>query len=222
MKLPMVTKALEVVALVGAASASASVIVPLGSTVPMPMLSNTGIAPGVIQETHSAVDPAGNFKAQVESSAEFDGLSLWTYSYRVTALAGGPGVGNHPIQSLIIPLISPVFTSVVVDQTPSMVIVGLSDAVTLNSSGGSIGFVWRSGPMMAGETSQWVSFQSTLPPLLKTVGVQDGTCVNVAALIPVPEPATYAGLLALGLVGFAAFRRFRPQSQTSPGRDDPL
>ena len=171
------------------------------------MSPNTGTDPGVIQQSHSAVDPALNFKAQVDSTALFDG-SQWTYSYKITALAGGPGVGNRPLQGLTIPLLSPV-GGITVDQTTSVASGHLADFGTLNAGGSTIGFLWLGTPMVAGETSQWVSFTSTLPPVLKDVGVQDGTVVNVQALVPVPEPATYAGLFALGLAGFAAFRRFR-------------
>jgi hypothetical protein len=205
MKLPMVTKTLGVVALVGAASASASVLVPLGSAAAMGPNTGSLVAPA---ETHSAVDAALNFKAQVDSTATFDGVSTWTYSYKVTSLAGGPGVGNRPLQGLTIPLDVAV-GGVTVDQSTGVASGHLADFGTLNSGGSTIGFLWLSAPMVAGDSSQWVSFTSPLPPVLKVVGVQDGTVVNVPALVPVPEPATYAGLFALGLAGFAAFRRFR-------------
>jgi hypothetical protein len=40
-------------------------------------------------------------------------------------------------------------------------------------------------------------------------GIINGTTEDASALVPVPEPSTYALLAGLGLVGFAAYRRIR-------------
>jgi len=71
-------------------------------------------------------------------------------------------------------------------------------------------FAFNFVSLVAGATSVPIAV-GTAAPLWTTsnAGIINGTTEDAVALVPVPEPSTFAGLFALGLAGFAAFRRFR-------------
>jgi hypothetical protein len=150
----------------------------------------------------SIVDDAGNFSATLESRvvAGAGGLEFW---YRVSndASSASPlfGLGINSGMPL---------SSVTLDSqsSPNAASMGI-----LGAGGTQVSFLWVSDPIDAGETSKWVVL---IPPkatayTIGTVGVLDGTSEDALAFIVIPEPTTYAGLFALGLAGFAAYRRFR-------------
>ena len=81
---------------------------------------------------------------------------------------------------------------------------------SLAANSGAVSFFWTVNPILETQVSAWQAIETSFTSyMLGVVGAIDGTSEDVAALVPVPEPATYAGLFALGLAGFAAYRRFR-------------
>ena len=154
--------------------------------------------------------PTLNFTAQVDSAVTVGntyGASALTFWYRVSNVAD-PATADKKVQSLSIPMGPGGATEVSLDQTGGTLSAAENGA--LNISGGLVAFGWVGNPIPKGNNSSWLKVQTEFTQYqLGMVGVQDGTSVAVPALVPIPEPATYAGLFALGLAGFAAFRRFR-------------
>lgn len=86
------------------------------------------------------------------------------------------------------------------------------DLVGMGGDGLSLNWVWGAGGLSKGEASATLivhtGFRST--PIIGNVAVVGGgSAQSFSVFVPVPEPSTYAGLFALGLAGFAAYRRLR-------------
>lgn len=200
----MVSKGLGVVAAMGAAASlnAAVVLTPGSAGVIFPTAG--AVPPGIASMSDSITDDAGNFSATLESRvvAGAGGLEFW---YKVSNDAGSAsplfGLGINSGLSL---------GSVTLDTQ------GGANSATLGilgAGGTQVSFLWVSDPIGAGEVSKWAVL---IPPRVTaytvgTVGVLDGTSEDAKAFVPmaIPEPTTYAGLFALGLAGFAAFRKFR-------------
>ncbi len=206
MKLLTATRGLGVAALIGAASSvsGATLLLNLGDF--SNALATTATTAGLTLVTSmSSGGGTADFAATLDTEVYKDGAGLLTFFYRVSNNAGSA----RPLQGLTIPLEVAVGSGQIgVDQDLSG---KTATYASLDSGGGTVGFTWVGSQIMtAGTSGSWVMVQTpfkTYKPGL--VGVQDGTTANLNSLTPIPEPATYAGLFALGLAGFAAFRRFR-------------
>jgi hypothetical protein len=92
-------------------------------------------------------------------------------------------------------------------------------AASLGSFLGPVGFAYTANPIPGGEKSSWAvvytdSVYTGNPDDSVTLGrirLTGGSDQDYFGFVPlaIPEPATYAGMFALGLAGFAAYRRFR-------------
>jgi hypothetical protein len=173
----------------------------------MPFALPAGPGGAAIAYHSSAATPDndGNFTAQVDSAVTVGnsyGAGAMTFWYRVFNTDQTPD--GLDIVSLGVPMWQP--GPVSVDQAVGT---GVLSALGMNT-GGAISFFWTQNPVAEGYVSSWQAIETPFTSyVLKTVGVIDGTAEDVPALVPIPEPSTYAGLVALGLAGFAAFRRFR-------------
>lgn len=202
-------------ALVGAvcqASAASLVLTP-GNFGPMPSDLSSGPAGFIAFNASPNVQdgaPTQNFTAQVDSAVTVGntyGASALTFWYRVTNVAD-PATGNSGLVGLSVPQPSGGAPSVALNQTGGTL--AASSFGTLTPGGAVVTFGWVNNPVPKGNNSSWLRVETPFTQYqLNLVGVQDGTVVQVPALVPVPEPATYGALFGLGLAGFAAFRRFR-------------
>lgn len=211
MRLPTIGKALGVIALAGAAASvnAANLALAAGSFGLMP--SDLGGGPGAPIATLSSPnvqDSVLNFTAQVESAVTVGntyGASALNFWYKMSNV-NDPGTGNRPLQGLSVAMPGPT-AAVELNQTAGP---NKSDLGQLTAGGSTVSFTWVGTPLTKGVADGWVVVYTPYTAYTQGfVGVQDGTTANVPALVPVPEPATYAGLFALGLAGFAAYRRFR-------------
>lgn len=177
---------------------------PAGS---MPFALPAGPGGAAIAYNSSAATPdnLGKFTAQVDSAVTVGnsyGANAMTFWYRVFNTDQTPD--GLDIVSLGVPVGQP--GPVRVDQAAGT---GVLSALGMNT-GGAISFFWTQNPVKEGYVSAWQAIETPFTSyVLKTVGVIDGTSEDVPALVPIPEPSAYAGLAALGLVGFVAYRRFR-------------
>ncbi len=172
-------------------------------------MPNTAAFPGSLAYVDSVLGAVGgtaDFQATLDTYVYKDVVTQnLFFFYRMSNNLGSA----RPLQGLSVPLgIAVGNGETALDQVNA----GKQAAFgSLDTGGGTVGFVW-SGPnvLTAGQSSSWVMLETALKSYKPgLVGVQDGTTANLNSLVPVPEPATYAGLFALGLAGFAAFRRFR-------------
>jgi hypothetical protein len=174
----------------------------------MPFALPTGPGGAAIAYHSSAATPdnLGMFTAQVDSAVTVGnsfGANALTFWYRVFNTDQSPD--GLDIVSLGVPMWQPP-SPVRVDQAAGT---GVLSSLAMNT-GGAISFFWTQNPVAEGYISSWQAIETSWTSYaLKTVGVIDGTSEDVPALVPIPEPSVYAGLAALGLVGFAGFRRFR-------------
>lgn len=86
------------------------------------------------------------------------------------------------------------------------------DLVAMGGSGLSLNWVWGAGGLSKGQAGATLivhtGFRST--PIIGDVSVAgSGSAQVYQVFVPVPEPSMYAGLFAVGLAGFVAYRRFR-------------
>ncbi len=173
------------------------------------VMPNSAAFPGSLAYVDSVVGAVGgtaDFTATLDTFVYENVITKnLTFFYR---MSNNPG-SARPLQGLSVPLgIAVGNGQTALDQVNS----GKQAAFgSLDIGGGTVGFVWIGANVLtAGQTSAWVMLETDLKSYIPgQVGVQDGTTANLNSLVPVPEPATYAGLFALGLAGFAAFRRFR-------------
>lgn len=149
-------------------------------------------------------DDLGNFTAQVDSAVTVGntyGPAAMTFWYKLTNVDQTPN--GAPLVSLGVPMPSAV--PVIVDQQNAGRLSGLGI-----NTGASISFFWTANPVLETQFSGWQAIETPFTRYVEgKVGAIDGTSEDVLALVPIPEPTTYVGLFALGLAGFAAFRRFR-------------
>jgi hypothetical protein len=187
---------------------AAMLLTPGGPAAVLPATLGSGPSgPSVVfYSSVPTADNDGNFTAQIDSAVTKGntfGSSALTFWYRMMNVDQTPN--GFPLVSLGVPL--PGTASVYLDQ-----VIGTGNLSGLGmNTGGAISFFWTTSPVLENQVSAWQAIETPFEFwVLKTVGAIDGTSEDVAALVPaVPEPSTYAGIFALGLAGFAAFRRFR-------------
>lgn len=184
------------------------------------LLLNPGDAPGAmpftlpagpsgdpIQFYSSAATPddAGNFTAQIDSAVTVGnsfGPAALTFWYRIANIDQTPD--GAPLIALGVPM--PSAGPVAVDQAAGT---GALSALGVNS-GSTIAFSWSISPVFETQISAWHAVQTPFTAwTLDSVTAVANTTEEVIALVPIPEPTTYVGLFALGLAGFAAYRRLR-------------
>ena len=209
MKVPMPAKAFGIALAMGASvTLNAGLLLNPGDpagAMPFALPAGPGGAAIAYHSSAATPDDDGNFTAQVDSAVTVGnsyGAGAMTFWYRVFNTDQTPD--GLDIVSLGVPVWQP--GPVKVDQAAGT---GVLSALGMNT-GGAISFFWSQNPVGEGYVSAWQAIETPFTSyVLKTVGVIDGTAEDVPALVPIPEPSTYAGLVALGLAGFAAFRRFR-------------
>ena len=215
MRFNQLTKGFCLAAAMGASAALNAAVLSLtpGTFGAMPVTGTVPGAPGNVLAALISADvqdqPDLRFTAQVDSlvvandaNNALGGLSFY---YRVSNVDDGVTEGR-PLQGLVIPFDLPA-AAVGVDQDVSG---NLADIAELTSGGSSLSFVFRTDPVMLGESSAWLVVHTKFPSYkVGLVGVADGTTEDVAALVPIPEPTMFAGLFGLGLAAFAGYRRFR-------------
>ncbi|MBE7501271.1 MAG: PEP-CTERM sorting domain-containing protein [Verrucomicrobiales bacterium] len=184
------------------------------------LLLNPGDAPGAMPATLPAgpsgdpiqfyssaatPDDAGNFTAQIDSAVTVGnsfGPSALTFWYRIANIDQTPD--GVPLIALGVPV--PSAGPVTVDQAAGT---GALSGLGVNA-GSAISFFWSLSPVLETQISSWHAVQTPFDSwTLRTVTAVGTTTEEVIALVPIPEPTTYVGLFALGLAGFAAYRRLR-------------
>lgn len=189
--------------------ASAQLLLTPGNSGPMPADLSAGPA-GFIDFNASPNVQDPGFTAQVDSAITVGntyGLSALTFWYRVSNVAD-PATLADPIKSMAIGMAPGGAWQVALNQTGGTLNASSDGALT--AGGGIVNFLWVNNPIPKGNNSSWLRVETPFDQYrLAVVQVQGQNLVPVPALVPIPEPATYAGLFALGLAGFAAFRRFR-------------
>lgn len=192
-----------------AAAVSAQVLLAPGGAIGVVGASLAAGPAGWVAYNSSAATPddVGNFTAQVDSAVTVGnatyGPSAMTFWYKLTNVPQAPA--GAPLVSLGVPM--PLAVTVLVDQ----VVAGGNLASLAFNTTSSISMFWTVSPLLMGQASSWVAIETPFTAyVLGAVGAIDGTSEDVQALVPIiPEPTTYVGLFALGLAGFAAYRRFR-------------
>lgn len=187
---------------------AAMLLSPGGSAGAMPaaLVGGPGGPSVVFYSSAQTPDDDGNFTVQMDSAVTKGntfGANALTFWYRMMNVDQTPN--GSPLVGLGVPL--PGSASVSVDQVYGT---GNLSGLAMNG-GGFVSFFWTTSPVQENQVSAWQAIETPYQYwVLKTVGAIDGTSEDVAALIPaVPEPSTYAGIFALGLAGFAAYRRLR-------------
>jgi hypothetical protein len=183
-------------------SPSLALMPPAGPVVLGPM-----VAPPLVS---SVVDDLGNFAATLTSTVHSGGsnpLGGLTFTYTLSNDVLPPTAGDdiYAFSVLWDPSYSP--ASIDVDSIP------VGGAVTpFSFAYGPRGIVFSFNfvSLPVGSVTDTVVI-GTAAPLWATsdAGIINGTTEDARALVPVPEPSTFAGLFAMGLAGFAAWRRFR-------------
>lgn len=160
----------------------------------------------------------GEFRARVDSviTQAADGTLAFWYTLNNLAQRGSP---TQPIRFIGVNFNLP--TSTVVLNQQSDTSATTVAASTAQFTGNSVAFSYGLDPIKPGTSSQWAVIYTTLTDdtTLKDWSDKyksDTTVVATAnndqvywGFAPIPEPATYAGMFAFGLAGFAAYRRFR-------------
>lgn len=163
-------------------------------------LANGPVFPLAFYSSPATPDDAGNFVTQVDSAITVGntyGANSLTFWYKVYNLNGSPLV------ALGVPL--PSLNQLAVNQTSAG-----NNASSLALFSAALSLVWAGQPILSTQESEWQSVETPLTQYkFGRVGVIDGTSEDVTALVPIPETSTYLGMFALGLAGFAAYRRFK-------------
>ena len=210
MKVPMPIQAVGIaLAMSASAGLNASLLLNPGDpagAMPFALPAGPGGAAIAYHSSAATPDNLGKFTAQVDSAVTVGnsfGANALTFWYRVYNTDQTPD--GLDIVSLGVPMWQPP-APVRVDQAAGT---GVLSSLGMNT-GGAVSFFWAQNPIGESYVSAWQAIETVWTSYtLKTVGVIDGTSEDVPALVPIPEPSVYAGLAALGLVGFAGFRRFR-------------
>ena len=160
----------------------------------------------------------GEFRARVDSviTQGPDGtLAFW---YKLTNYDQRT-VKTEPIRFLGIRFQLPTTTVTLNQESDALATTAAADFATYD--GTSVAFSYGLDPIDPGTASQWTVIFTTLTDDTSVLGWSDkyfgvntveATANNSRVFwgfSPIPEPATYAGMFALGLAGFAAYRRFR-------------
>ena len=217
----MVTKALGFAALIGVAtSLNAGNITLTAGDGPVGLPSEiTGDPAGAVAQMSwgpinqgSTLNP-GDFTATIESVVTTYGGNKLAFWYKVSSADRSRlGLTSDPIQ----------FMGVYLPSTTTQVEVNQGSGPYAASQGsflGPVGFAYTANPIPGGEKSTWaVVYTDSIwtgnlddTVTLGKIRVTANTDQDYFGFVPlaIPEPATYAGMFALGLAGFAAYRRFR-------------
>ena len=224
MKLPNLSQGLAVAALLGANISlnAASALLAAGANVDVSTAyeSNVGTQLAYLEDTRQQ-SPDKLFKATLETWVYDNhpsnpwGLTAITIEYRISNL---PDVttGERAIWGMGIPLLESVKTTgLYVGFRATGTETEIPAIATLDTEGLTIGVAWLPDQIAAGETSMRLVVHTPFTDYKKqphVVGVIDGGVENFKTLAGfgiIPEPSTYAALFALGLAGFAAYRRVR-------------
>jgi hypothetical protein len=148
---------------------------------------------------------AGSFSWQVWSGDLHNTLSGLTFAYRFDNL---DGADDSQIDRVTIKGFNSFTTKVAYNDSVGDI---APDTAHRSLSGRTIGFSFEDG-VSAGNSSNWLIVFTNAPAFARSGPVrlyEDGADVaTTSAAIPVPEPETFAMLIAgLGLLGFIARRR---------------
>ena len=225
MKKPKVTRALGVAVLVGVATSASAINLTLSPGMSGNMPSDLSGGPPIDEIVDwrwsivNQADPAlGEFRARVDSviTQRADGTLAFWYTLNNLAQRNTP---TQPIRFVGINFNMPTIT-VVLNQESDTLATKVA-ASTAQFSGNSVAFSYGLDPIVPGTSTTWAVIYTKLTddtskPDWSDKYKSDTTVVATAnndqvywGFAPIPEPATYAGMFALGLAGFAAYRRFR-------------
>jgi hypothetical protein len=220
MKLPV--KEIAVAAFLGASASVSAVNLSLTPGTFGGMPADDPARLGALKASLTSADvqdqPELQFTARVDSMVyALDPNNPWsaagglTFWYRIANIDDGVTEGR-PLLGLGIPLDFPT-AAIEVNQDDSAPGAAPADIAGFNGAGNALVFEWiGDNTIKLAGTSAWVAMYTDYTDCMQgLVSVVDGTAEDIPALVPilVPEPTTYAGLFALGLAGFAAYRRFR-------------
>jgi hypothetical protein len=172
-----------------------------------PVVLGPMVAPPLVSPV---VDDLGNFAATLTSTVHSGGsnpLGGLTFTYTLSNDVLPPTAGDdiYAFSVLWDPAYRP--PSIDVDSIPAAgAVTPFSFAYGPNGIVFSFNFV----SLPVGSSTDTVVIGTAAPRWIAgNSGIINGTTEDARALVPVPETSTFAGLFALGLAGFAAWRRFR-------------
>ena len=225
MKLPKVTKALGSAVLVGVATSASAANLTLGpgggGSMPADVSGGLPLSEIVAWTTttfNQAGSAVGEFRARVDSVITQRPDSTLAFWYKLTNYDQRT-VKTEPIRFLGIRFQLPTSTVTLNQESDALATTAAADFATYD--GTSVAFSYGLDPIDPGTASQWTVIYTTLTDDVNVLGWEDKyfgrTTVEATAnnsrvfwgFSPIPEPATYAGMFAFGLAGFAAYRRFR-------------
>lgn len=168
------------------------------------------LGPQVASLSSSVVDDMGHFAATLTSSVHTGGnnpLGGLTFVYRVSNDLLPPTSGNDLYAFGV--LWDPNWVPAVIDLDTAPPVAGLAPfSFVFGPNGIAWSFNFASLPV--GSSSVAVAVGTAAPSWSSSDGgIFNGTTEDARVLVPVPEPFMYAGLFALGLAGFAVWRRLR-------------
>ncbi len=207
MKLPMFKQGLAVAGLIVASvSMNAGALVNGATTALTPTVPGV-VPPGVVTHSGPSLNP-GVWTATVRSAVEANGAGELTFYYQIENW--GSSVGS--LMFFQVPVPHPTDPSTLdATQLSGAGVVADSASFATSVPTDSVGVLYITDSVDPGETGLWIKLETKYKKAtLGKVGVLGtSTTADISALVPVPEPTTYAGLFALGLAGFAAYRRYR-------------
>ena len=164
------------------------------------------VAPPLVS---SVVDDLGNFAATLTTTVHSGGsnpLGGLTFVYTLSNDILPPTVGDDIYAFGVIWDPAYVPAMVDVDTAPGPGVVPFS----FNYGSRGIAFSFNFASLPLGASSVAIAVGTAAPSwVLGDAGIINLTTEDALALVPVPEPAIGAGLLALGLFGFGIWRRLR-------------
>jgi hypothetical protein len=168
------------------------------------------LGPVVASLTSPVVDDLGNFAATLTSTVHSGGsnpLGGLTFAYTLSndllPITNGDDIYAFAV------LWDPTFVPASIDLDTVPPGVGVTPfSFSYSANGILFGFNFVALPL--GSTSVTIAVGTAAPSwTMGDAGIINGSTEDSRALVPVPEPATYALLAGLGLVGFAGYRRLR-------------
>jgi hypothetical protein len=211
MKLPTVTKGLAAIAFLGASTAlNAALVLTPGAFGAFTAPVAGPVGPIALPLVSSVADDNGNFSAKVTSNV-YGAPGAYTFSYVIENVADGAPVNSDlfafalRFSASYVPASVTLNQAIGIDNSPyTGLYSGTSLFITFGGGAGSL-------QIAEGQKSVAILVSVASPSYGVGVGsVIDGTSEDAGVYIPlIPEPTTYAGMFALGLAGFAAYRRFR-------------